>query len=607
MKLFSQKTELRLDKNKPVSEVRYEIVFRFNDERALRLYRGYNIYYSSFDKLEDLKVYTVNPQADGKTKTIETKEFTTINAKRSEVFYDDQQEVDITFLGLTIGSEAHVEYKLTSSENHFTDPMYFRHYLPIEQVIFELTVPEDMTVSFIEKNIPQGLYQYTKDEKRKETLHHWEAHDVPEEKDYSDAPSRNFYSPFILYKIDSYKSHGIETTYSKSVDDLYAWYTHNLRKVNQTLSPELKATADSICHNVTNEVDKIKAIYDWVKSNIRYVAFEAGMEGLIPRNADVVCSKRYGDCKDMSSLQYGLMKAVGLQPHLTWIGTRDISFIYSEVPLKNSDNHMINAVKVNNQWIFLDATDPSGEYGLPSSHIQGKQALIGIDSNHYELVMVPVVSMKENAMSDTLVCTLEGNNLNVSNTSYYSGLPAGRVYNHLMYLTETEKEDYAKSVVKTVSNNAILRKHFVPEKSKIKTQPFKLDYTLPDYAKEAGKEKYVNLFLVKEWLNESITDAGRIAPVDYKYNFSNVSVYQFITPEGYSLDYVPADSRYDHPHFFYRIRYEKTTQGVNCIHEYGTNFPDLLMRKEDFESWNQMIKKLSLSYKESVVLKKTNP
>ena len=71
---------------------------------------------------------------------------------------------------------------------------------------------------------------------------------------------------------------------------------------------------------------KARRIYKWVQQNIKYVAFEDGMEGFIPRDASLVCSRRYGDCKDMASILTKMLQYSGVEACFVWIGTRSLPY-----------------------------------------------------------------------------------------------------------------------------------------------------------------------------------------------------------------------------------------------------------------------------------------
>lgn len=604
IKLYSQITEIEIDDSIPVTKTTYEIVLKFNDEKAITLHHGYTVNYSFFDKLEKIEAYTENPQPNGKMKTIEIKEFVPNNSQSSGIFFDDQQEININFLGLTVGSEAHVKYTLTTREAHYTDPMVFRSYLPVEKQFYKLTVPAAMKITLIEKNVPKGLVQYTKEEKRNEVVHTWTADNVDEDKDYDGAPARLYYTPHILYKIDEFTKKGKTITVSKSPEDLFRWYVSHIRNVNKKPSERIQQLADSIAKGAVTESEKVRRVYEWIQHNIRYVAFEAGMEGLVPRDGETVCIKRYGDCKDMSSLHFVLLRAMNIPCYMTSIGTRRIPYTYSEVPLKNSDNHMIAAVKLNGQWVFLDATDPNGIFGLPTDHIQGKQAMIYLSDTNFELATVPVISAKQNVVRDSSVFYVKNNDVDIHRHSTYEGLLAGNLANDLHYLTENEKNDFAKGQVKNIQNNAILNTYEFPKQVRDDAIDLKFDFSIKDYCKEQGNEKYLNLNLDKLFMNSMIKEAGRDVPMAFKYNMSNEQTVILNLPTGYQLTYVPENVSFKQADFEFTIQYTREADKLICRQHTVVDFPDLMIKPSQFESWNQCIKLLNKAYKESIILEK---
>lgn len=602
--LYAQETSIELKNDHPICKTEYKINFKFNDENSLKLYRSYPIYYSYFDKLENLTVYTKNPTSNGKFNKIEMKDFKKSNASRGSIFYSDQIKVDIDFLGLTVGSEAYISYTMITDELHFTDPMTFRYYLPIETLQYKLTIPTNVSVSFIEKNMPPNFVTYTKQEKKNTTIHQWSANQVEPEKSYENAPALFYYTPHILYKVNDYTIDGVKKNISNSSDDLFQWYANNIKDVNKNASEKIKILADSITKGCVSEIQKVEKIYNWVKSNIRYVAFENGMEGLVPREAEAIYTKRYGDCKDMSSIQFALLRASNIPAHLTWIGTRSIPYTYSEVPLKNTDNHMIAAYKNGNEWIFLDATDPNGLFGLPTDEIQGKQAMIGLTDSTYELAMVPVVTAKINTINEVSHLNINNNDVAIHMVSVLGGSFAGNFANQIHYLTEKEKEENAKGIVKSISNNAILNNYSFTSKEENKSPKTTFDFTIKDYVKEVGNEKYINLLLEKVFMNNHITEENRTVPYSFSLNINNPKTYILEIPENYKVTFKPENTSFKNENFGFEINYQLEKNQLICNQTLYVNFPNLLMPPEQFNAWNGFIKMLNKAYKESVILEK---
>ena len=126
------------------------------------------------------------------------------------------------------------------------------------------------------------------------------------------------------------------------ISSLYDWYYSLVKDINtQEKDKDLEALVASLTVGKDNDLEKVKAIYYWTQQNIKYIAFEYALGGFIPREAYDVFKKKYGDCKDNSSILSEMLSIAGLKGSLTWIGTRSIPYTYKEVPTPAVDNHMI--------------------------------------------------------------------------------------------------------------------------------------------------------------------------------------------------------------------------------------------------------------------------
>jgi hypothetical protein len=73
-------------------------------------------------------------------------------------------------------------------------------------------------------------------------------------------------------------------------------------------------------------------------------------------------------------------------------------------------------------------------------------------------------------------------------------------------------------------------------------------------------------------------------------------------PDGYEVEYLPATTRYDGPLLGYEISYKAEPAQIVYSKKFFLNY--LLMKPEQFSSWNEAIKNISEAYKESIILKK---
>jgi len=178
---------------------------------------------------------------------------------------------------------------------------------------------------------------------------------LPERKSDRNLPGPSYIFPHLLVLCKSADINGQSFTYFSTVADQYAWY----KKITGLMKNDpsvIKQKAQEITAHCTDDLQKIKAVLYWVHNNIRYVAFEDGIAGFKPDEAQNVLNKKYGDCKGMANLTKELLKSLGFDARLTWIGTNHIAYDYS-TPSLCVDNHMICCLNYKGQRYFLDGTE----------------------------------------------------------------------------------------------------------------------------------------------------------------------------------------------------------------------------------------------------------
>ena len=282
----------------------------------------------------------------------------------------------------------------------------------------------------------------------------------------------------------------------------------------------MKTVVDAIVKKSKSEVETVRNVFYWVQDNIQYVAFEEGMRGLIPHNGSYVCEKRYGDCKDMANLIVTMLKMANIKAYHTWIGTRDLPYKYTEVPTPLVDNHMIATyIDSKQRYYFLDATSDHTAFGLPSSMIQGKEALIGFDKNKYEVKLVPEMNKEINATNDSIFIRLDGNQITGKGQTSLSGY--AKVFGGYE-LDRAEKDDVKRYVTRLIgkgSNKFYLDGYNLANLDD-RDIPTRIDYTfrIGDYFQKIGDEFYINLHLKKDYYNAFI-DKTREAPMEISYKY----------------------------------------------------------------------------------------
>ncbi|PCH95449.1 MAG: hypothetical protein COB85_04500, partial [Bacteroidetes bacterium] len=436
------------------------------------------------------------------------------------------------------------------------------------------------------------------------TSYSWSSTVDKKYKSESAGPPVQSFLPHVVPKIKSYKFKGEETKILEDLVDLNRWYSTLLGKVNDVESKEIRELVDSITDGTDSDYEKVKQIYYWVQDNIKYIAFEADMEGFIPKPATEVCKNKYGDCKGMSSLTNEMLKMAGIKSYFTWIGSRDIPYRYNELVSPIVDNHMIVTYIDGDKYYFLDATGSVVSLDLTTGFIQGKEALIHFDSSNYIVRKVPIADKSMNLEDDTTYLYIKSSGMLVGNSVYQaSGLSASALRAAVSSKSDKERKEFVERYYTKGNNKCdIISAKFENVANRDLPIALAINFTIEDYVTLSADELYINMHLSKSSIRDKIDkERENSIVIDHKYT-STTNVFLEI-PEGYEISYVPENSSGSTDFTGYAIKYYKESAGLLRMEEQV--YEDYLeLSPDNFSAWNDVRKSRANSYSEVVILKK---
>ncbi|HMO60890.1 MAG TPA: transglutaminase domain-containing protein [Ferruginibacter sp.] len=598
----NRSVEVFINGGSPYAEATEVSEMTILNDKANGIFNKDKVYHSSFNELKKIEAYTLVPEGNSFAK-MKVTDFKVHSSPGNGVFYDDVKETTFDYPRLAKGSVTHVQTTHFNKDIRLLSSFYFSSYQPVHKAAYTVTFPEDMDVRYILKNDPENKVTVTETKKGRKRKLEFSATGIPSYDVFGNGTSVSYYATHVIVYVAGYKYNGQYVHVFSSVDELYKWNSNFIANVNKTEDETLKKLSDSICQNATTQREKAQAIFRWVQEHIKYVAFEEGLEGFVPRQAADVCAKRYGDCKDMASLLTALMQLQGLQAYFAWIGTRSIPYTYSEVPLPLTDNHMISAVRIEGEWIFLDATDPNCIFGMPTSGIQGKESLIGISADKYELVTVPVMPPAKSGVTDSTWLTISNNTLNGNCSVNYIGYFGSDVYNSLLYNKGDDERVYARRRMAKGSNKFLMKDYKIDYPDPVtKAATISSSFEIPDYVKIAADEMYINLNLEKLFSTTPIDTAKRKVSVSNEYLHTIEQVHALKIPDGYALEYVPKNVFVSNDLVDFSIEYKAVAGSISATQKLVTK--KLYIQPQEFPEWNKAVSIISPAYKEQVVLKK---
>src|SRR5271166_5044896 len=178
----------------------------------------------------------------------------------------------------------------------------------------------------------------------------------------------------------------VQVSTFESWEDVGAWYAF-LERARRQPDEAIKAKAAELVRGKTDDMEKVKALYDYVSRNVRYVSLSFGLGRIQPHAASEVLANGYGDCKDKNTLLAALLQSQGMESSSVLIGVQ--RQLDPDVPSPSQFDHVITRVPVAGREIWLDSTSGVVPFRMLTLGTRDKQALLISPDGKSGLVRTP--------------------------------------------------------------------------------------------------------------------------------------------------------------------------------------------------------------------------
>lgn len=551
--------------------------------------------YDDKTSIDDVKIYV-----DGsKAKYITPKyEYYSVN----NIFYSDAH---ICYFNLPLekkGSTSEVYFEKTISDPRYFTSIFFSDEYKIINKEVVITLPKWMKIELKEMNFAGYLISKTStyDSKNDADIITYTIKNMPMQERESHSPGATYTEPHLLVLCKYADVQEGKITYFNTLDNQYAWY-RSLTKDLENNSATIKAQAELITKDAVSKTDKIKKIFYWLHDNIRYIAFEDGIAGFKPEKADEVLRKKYGDCKGMANLTKELLKALGFDARLCWIGTNHIAYDYS-TPSIAVDNHMICALLFEGKTYFLDATENYISFNEYAERIQGRQVLIE-DGDKFIKTNVPTTTYLQNIDEEKSTWVINGTNLEGTVNRDWHGEEKVNIFSQLNAIKkEKNMEAFTKYLSDDNKNYAIT--NFTTTDLTDYDKPVKVSFNVKysNAVTSFGNDLYVDVDFAKDL--QSFTFDVKERTKDYWFYYKlNKKIDKTITiPDGYVVTSMPSNIAVKNAD--YEFVATLTKQQNKIVYAKTIIIKNPRLSKSKFEQWNADVEKLQKFYNEQIVLNK---
>jgi hypothetical protein len=195
------------------------------------------------------------------------------------------------------------------------------------------------------------------------------------------------------------------------------WYAGVLTAVPRGAEP-VRDKSRALTAGSADKRQRIAALADFARRQVRYVAVEVGLGGYRPHTPQQVMERLWGDCKDKALLLVDLLHEAGIEAYPALAKLDPEGRVDRDFPSPFQFNHMIVAVPaeglgldadapVAGGYLFLDATQESGGLAWLQPAVQDQEVLV-VRGDKGELVRTPMRPAQEGRRLDVALALAAG-------------------------------------------------------------------------------------------------------------------------------------------------------------------------------------------------------
>ncbi|PRX57856.1 transglutaminase domain-containing protein [Flagellimonas meridianipacifica] len=341
---------------------------------------------SAKEQVKKLKAVTYNLENG---KVVETE------LGKDEVFETDlsynYNQVKFTMPNVKEGSILEFSYRVNSPFIWNIDEFRFQYDIPVHKMFASIRTPK----GFRFRQTPKGYYSvYPKKYTRKDNrigmdvvVNEYTVTNMPAMKAESYVDNIHNYRSGVMFELVSVELPGFFRSYAQSWKDVAQTigssddYKNELDKT-RSFDDEL----DNLLANETSQVDKMKAIFKYVKSNISW----NGLDGKYFFNGlKKTLKEKKGNAADINLLLVAMLRYAGIDANPVIISTKDnlIPFF----PTVDRLNYVLAYAKINDKPYFMDGTEEFSDINvLPIKDYNWKGILV--DNNRKQWKQINLIS-----------------------------------------------------------------------------------------------------------------------------------------------------------------------------------------------------------------------
>lgn len=505
-----------------------------------------------------------------------------------EQVVDQLKQVKITFPKVKAGSVIDLEVTRKFKPGFAMDEWVFQRNIPV--VWSELNMTSLMIKQM--QYVSQGLEPYTISEHADVTKVQTSRYDAKKQHKWARANLKPIKSEPYISSINNYIAKIVfqyigSASYSRYGDLLMEskFFNESINK-SKFIKSELPEFSTA-----STDLEKAQRIFSFIRDNMKWT----GYYGKLPDQLREAWRKKQGDVPTINYLLTSALRQIGLKADPVFISTRKNGLPHPEYAIHNKFNYLICRVKVDGEWVLLDASGKGHPFGvLPYRCLNGRGWWFNdFDSDWISLTPKGFISTSTQAR---ITFTASGTATGSIKSRYSSYARYGKQQElakqgEAQYLKNKNLPGWELTNINTENEDDI-------------TSPLVITYDIASNENEDSDLIYMNPVISSSFKKNPFEAEERTMPISFAYRTLDRYASSITIPENYTVDELPESKVYQMPDkdIFFQFSASVRDNKISIISTFRIN--GLYYPAEEYNAIREYFKAVANKHSEQIVLRR---
>lgn len=491
-----------------------------------------------------------------------------------------------------------IEYKtrrtsfLPYVEDMFSSRFGFNGDQPVISSILEVVMPEGKPLHYVSRNMTPEEEKPEISTRDGKTVYRWA---FGRQEAIIEEPSMPHMGD--ICKRIYYSNQG-------DIDFLFDWKQKMLGK-NIQVTPLIKETVADILKDVPDDQEeKVRHLYHWVQTEIRYVSVKSGsMSGMAGHPAEETLKNNFGDCVDKSVLFCAMLRAAGVEAYPLSINTNPEEEMETRLPIFDA-NHSITEVILDGRSLVLDTTTTNHTFPSFRSDDHGVPVFNAMKEKIFRAPVPPPENNRSEYHRQVVIDS--SGQATVQFRGDYTGPRSAQLRGYYKTVPEQDLEKVFLGMTRREMPDARLHSYRVENINDLFKEVFiEYSYSSNQFLMKAG-----NLYIMKNvstlpFYFEELAPAVRKYAIEYMTSLRRTNQDTYALAPNFEVMFLPEPVEVKNDYIYYKGEYR--FDGRTLVF---TNHFDRLKRvvpTADYQLYKKSIQQILDFEKQNVILKRNEP